>query len=232
MNKDTYIVHKVGLIVILIILAIVILPEFFSGDNNYDEISEDGTYNVQQVDSLEKFEPPLIRDITGKSKIIFEDIQVDLTYVARYTISGRVVNASDYNAAEGVILNKVMPKDIGIGWGVLSDKKSDKNLTWVETFNRDLSVKIRKAKWAQSVGGIEELERSYTNLHLIVDESMRDQVKKINKNDFVKMDGYLVNIYYETSTLNMDFGVTQESVTGNPKYGKLFYITDITWLKK
>jgi hypothetical protein len=109
------------------------------------------------------------------------------TPLASYALSGRIVSERSYwFGAESAI----SPLDIAVAWGKMSSAKllnqihvgsGDRNYVWWSNHALPLPQ--------------DEINRSMANVHLIPrDDNIWKQVKLLNKDDFVKINGFLVAV--------------------------------------
>lgn len=209
-----------------VIMLFVILSFLLTGFTNTLNMSSSG----EEVD-LSNIPAPTQYNTSGGTTIEINGGKANIAYVAEYSLSGRVVDVQNYKGSH--IRNQLSPKDIGMVWGFLATDESQEKIFWSSAGNRFLYWRVPDGTWYSQIGGENAVTAHYSNNHLIPsDEATEKLIKKINKDDYVKIEGYLVNVnwkkddgsyfYWNTSTSRNDDGDGACEV---------IYVTNVTWLK-
>ena len=182
----------------------------------------------EYIDSYLKIKEPIQMEYSGveNKKINGVNVRIDLNY--SYDISGYVLASIKYMPTKKD--NILSPIDVGIAWDDLVDKENLKHLKWMETGTRYLYWKTKDTEWYQNYG---DFSNKYSNNHLIAkDSKIESLIKKIKKGDYIRLKGYLVNVFWddgkeqftwESSTTRYDTGMGACDV---------LYVTEIKWLKE
>ena len=208
-------------LIILFLILLIFLKGFV---NTGEVISED-------VVDLSNISAPIQYDTSGSTKTKIKDGIADITYIAKYSISGRVIDVEKYSWYS--VQDELSPMDVGIAWGFLATDEVQSKLQWTSLGNRYLSWYTSDVSWINGYGGKEKFKEHWSNNHLIPsDNKVKKLIKRIKKDDYVKITGYLVNInwkndsgkyfYWNTSTSRAD--------SGNGAC-EVIYVTDVKWLK-
>lgn len=188
--------------------------------------------NIEYVKSLSNIPKPSQIKTSGNITKIINGSNVEINYVAKYSISGRVVDVQNYYGYD--IRNNLSPKDIGISWGFLANEKNHRKVTWSSAGNRYLSWYSSDGMWINEMGGTNKITEYCSNNHLIPsDNKNKKLIDSIKEGDFVRIEGYLVNVYCKKSDgsyFNWNTS-TSRNDTGNGAC-EIVYVTNITWLEK
>lgn len=192
-----------------------------------DHVDKDVIY----VRSLDNIQEPIQIPTTGKAVKTKKGTTVEINYIASYNITGRVVDVQDYAGFNSMDI--LSPKDIGLTWGPLALDENNKKIKWTSWGDRGLISKIYDREWLNEMGGIDQIGEYMSNNHLIPsDERIKKLIKLIKVGDYIRIKGYLVNVYctdegnryytWNSSTTRTDTGSHACEVV---------YVTDISWLK-
>lgn len=219
-KKDGKILSKIVLFLILISILFLIIYKYNNGfiKNKYIE----KTYNLNFIENP-------IQITTSLSKTIkIDNTNINLNFIAEYKIIGRVVATTNYN---GSIQNKLSPKDVALVWGSLSNKEVDKKIKW-SSRKRKVYYSISDTKWLSGIDGKSTITSNFSNNHLIPsNDEIRNLIKSIKKDDYIKIEGYLVNVYWQTNKSRFRWNTsTTRTDTGNGAC-EIIYVENITWLK-
>lgn len=187
--------------------------------------------NIEVVQSLNNIRAPIQTKASGSTTKNIYGKKVDINFVAKYSISGRVVNTHNYYGYN--MENQLSPKDVGISWGVLASESNYKKIRWSSTGNRFLYWHSDDGKWLQEMGGTNALSEYYSNNHLIPsDNKVKKLINGIKEDEFIRIEGYLVNIYCKENNGRYFTWNTSDSRsdTGDGAC-EIIYVTNITWLK-
>lgn len=184
--------------------------------------------NTEYVDDLENLSDPIQTETSGGFDLKMDGWNVDVNYIAEYSISGKVVDVQDYY---GVSFNdKLSPVDLGITWGFLAN---DETLIWSSSGNRFLNWR-GQIRDINILGGEERINCHFSNNHLIpCDRKVKKSIKSIKEDDYVKIDGYLVNIYATKSDGSYRYWNSSTTRTDSGDGAcEVIYVKNVTWLKE
>lgn len=190
---------RLSLIAIIIVLLNSFLGDiYFKFQNGFPKISEYSEAKVNPVDE------PLIKRLSGRKFIELDNDNLDfvVNLQAKYSLSGKVVAKNDNFWLRNLMrtdFDEISPLDLGIVWGEISKgddlKKSFKfksQKTLMQT--RDLDIKmsdVNKTPWKKS-----EVLSHVSHIHTIpVNSNIMGALLKLQKDDIVKLDGFLVDVY-------------------------------------
>jgi hypothetical protein len=147
--------------------------------------------------------PPVQKDIPSKSLPAVDGW--NLTAVAEYELRGRVLDTKRYRSGRTADL---VPIDVAVGWGRMSDQAVLDKLTLSMT-NRFFFYEWSAAPPIPQ----DEIERSAANNHLIAaNAGVRRVIRSLKSGQIIMMKGYLVNARgpdggkWPTSTSRNDTG--------------------------
>ena len=181
------------------------------------------------VHSLDYLYEPVQIATTGGTSLRVGSADVEIEYVAEYIISGRVLGYKDYDGDK--IQEKLIPRDVAIAWGWLSDEAVDDKFQWGPFGERSFGYKLTNAVWIFQHGGLDAVRTSLSNNHLIPDgDRTRQLIRDIREGDFIKIEGYLVNATYPTG--KNSYSIWTSDTARNNDDCELILVTDITWLQK
>ena len=210
---------------IIIIFVICVVGVCFFIANNANK-------NIGYVSSLNDLPRPQQGKTSGKVYKMINGDNVEITRVASYCINGRVVDVQKYIPYN--IENQLSPIDVGISWGFLARAENNKKINWFSAGNRFLSWRSDDGMWINQMGGVNRISEYNSNNHLIAsDENTEKLIKMIKKNDYIRIDGYLVNAYCRRNdgsyfTWNTS---TSRNDSGNGAC-EIIYVTNVTWLRE
>lgn len=197
------------------------------------------TYNnvekkYENVESYDNLPGPVMSDASGSiTKKVWTD-QVELEYVVDYSIMGRVINVQKYIPYS--LKNRLSPRSIGLAWGFMAtDEYVDKS-TWSSTGNRVLywhASDKDNDSWVKEIGGEDYIEQYYSNYQIIpADKTVKSLINKIKVDDYVKLEGYIVNASYKVrgNDIFWESGAT-DADTGDFT-GDILYTTNVVWLNE
>jgi hypothetical protein len=192
--------------------------------------------NTEKVDSLHLMPEPLQTNLnpykTTTKKI--DGVDVEFTFVAEYSVSGRVIGVQDY---AGAATDSTSPRDVAIVWGILTDERVvarviDQNLGPTMA---DRAMYYRKSSWVDDFGGAEVVDACISNNHIIPsDENTRTLIMAIQPGDYVRLEGYLTNVKWD---FGRTYGMWKTSLSrtddvSNSSGGcEVIYVTDVKWLE-
>ena len=184
----------------------------------------------EKVESLNDISEPIQTDTNGSALKIIDGKEVKINYVASYELSGRVVDVQNYYGSS--LQNELSPLDVGISWGFLAED-NDK-VTWTSNGTRFLKWRTQDMTWYNEHGGEKGIGKYWSNNHLIPsDKTVEKLIKSIRKDDYVKIEGYLVNVRYDGP--NGEWYKWNSSTTRNDTGDgacEVIYVTNVTWLEE
>ena len=195
-------------------------------------IKNDVPKEYEYVSSLESIGPPIQRGAKDFTLKKIGDVYVEIDYVATYDISGRVVDVQRY--FEFNTGNKLSSRDIGISWGPIAKEENYGKIKWTSLGNRYLSWHTNDSSLLGQIGGRNSFNSLWSNNHLIPkDDKIEKLIKKIKKNDFIRIEGYLINAFWDGIREEKCIWTTSTSRydTGNGAC-EVVYVTGIKWLKE
>ena len=151
-----------------------------------------------------------------------------LTYVATYEISGLVVKTDKYYGND--LYSQIAPVDVSMVCGFLLKKENLEKIRFSRIIDRFLNYTISDGKWLESVGGSEAVGSHISNNHLIPsNKKIEKLIKKIKQNEYVKIEGYLVNVEEKGG----NFKINSSQSRNDKRNGacEVIYVTNVTWLK-
>jgi hypothetical protein len=192
--------------------------------------------NTIKVDSLHLIPEPVQTNMNPQQTVAkkIDGVDVVFTFVAEYSITGRVIGVQDY---AGTTVDSTSPRDVAMVWGVLTDQRVgdrviDQNLGPVMT---DRTMYYRKSSWVDDFGGAEVVDSCISNNHIIPsDENTRKLIMAIQPGDYVRIEGYLTNVKWD---FGATYGIWETSLSrtddaNNSSGGcEVIYATDVKWLK-
>ena len=155
---------------------------------------------------------------------------VNISFVADYSIFGRVVDTVNYWPLS--INDSLSPKDVALAWGSLADDNVLDCFYWASTNNRFTHYLTKDNRWRNYFSSLNEVDVLYSNNHLIpADDNIKSKISAIKNGDYIKMDGYLVNVFYNTKNMHYTWNSSVTRTDTGDGACEVFYVTNITWLK-
>lgn len=217
--------QKIKNIILIFGILIVLFIMFFS--KIYRNIPK------VKVESLENISEPIQTDYSDTIYMDVKDSHFKIDRIAKYEITGRILEVHKFFRSKILSennFNNLSPLDLGIGWGKLSPKDSYSDiLEFYSLGSRFLYFKINDI----SKISVDEVSNSFSNNHIIpANKKIEKQALKIRKNDYVKIEGYLVNVYQTIDNKNFYWTTsTSRNDTGDGAC-EIIYVTNITLLKE
>ena len=219
-----YFYYAIVVLILIVPLAYMFIPKFGK--------------KVEKVNYLSNIPNPVQEKWSGieYDELDGKEVRIYLNY--KYSISGRVLHFADYSN-KGSWHERLIPFDLGLGWGPLSGSNLDKYFsfthenTWAARALRTIARNTPEAqKWVSNLGD-EVLDTHLSNNHLYpANKEIFDALKKIKKNECIRLDGYLVRV--ETQTREGQDVFMESSYLRNDYWGngscEVIYVTDVTWL--
>ena len=215
---------KINIRIVFLLIIIVLLIWFF--------IDHIVIKNTEFTGDFNNIPAPIQKTAKGSDiQIIDGGGQAKINYVASYNICGRVVKVNKYYSFD--IGDKLSPRDVGLSWGPLAREENHTKVKW-SYGNRVLYWSSTDVNWVNQMGGTRKIGEYWSNNHLIPsDDNTKKLVNAIKEGDYVRIEGYLVNVYCKLS--NNSYFTWNSSTTrtdsGNHAC-EVLYVTNVTWLKE
>lgn len=211
----------INIVTFLMIFCILIITALFFASIN-EKMNSSGW---QPQVTLDLPEPKQI--ITNGNVELKTQIRIyDINYLAKYRISGLVINMKKY------LTSDLSPKDVALTWGVLSNRK---NAAKIKT-----SYKPRILYFTYSEELIDSLGHDYivshiSNNHLIpASKKVKEKISQIDFGDFITITGYLVSV--KKAGIEIWRSSLSRTDGGTGEYGQgaceVIYVTDVTWVEE
>ena len=187
---------------------------------------------VKYVTNLNNLSKPQQSMASGSITREIDGVNINIKYVAKYVIKGRVVHTMGHFAND--VSGKLMPKDVGISWGFLANEKNKDKLTWFLGGDRILACNTSDSTWLAENGGFDKVGVYFSNNHLIYsDNRTKSLINKIKVDDLIEIEGYLVDLTFNYATGRKD---TIKTSTTRSDTGlgacETIYVTNVSWLKQ
>lgn len=214
---------EIGIFLIVIYFMIFNLSSF--------NIINETTKNVEYVTSLSNIGKPKQSKTSGEFEKEVDGINVEITCVAEYSISGRIVDVQSYYGYN--VFNKLSPIDVGMSWGFLANDKNNSKVQWSTYGDRLLRYNVSDGMWVNEVGGMDKISEHCSNNHLIPsDKQNRKYIYLIQVGDFVRIDGYLVNLRYKEGNSIYTYDTSTSRTDLEEGACEIIYVTNVTWLEQ
>lgn len=211
----------INIVTFFMILCIIIITALFFVSIN-EKVNSSGW---QPQETLKLPEPKQII-ANGNVKLKTQIRTYDITYLAKYRISGLVINMKNY------LTSDLSPKDVGLTWGVLSNRK---NAAKIKTSYKPRVLHYRCDEELIDSLGYDYIGSHVSNNHLIpASKKVKEKISQIDFGDFVTINGYLVSVK------DMGREIWRSSLSrtdgGEGKNGKgaceVIYVTNVTWIEE
>ena len=183
-----------------------------------------------RIDSLDYLFEPVQTWTSGGKVVNVDGVDVNIEYVAEYSIAGRVVGTENYTPRRDSprrIIDKISPKDVAMVWGWLSDKNVDSEIVWGPFSYRGFHYTVSRDS---SLVGVGSLLGYLSNNHLVVfDDEKRALIDDIEVGHYVRIEGYLVNVNHIDDNGNII--VFNSDTARNNNDCEVIYVTNVTWLR-
>lgn len=220
-KKRIKLLNILKLVLIVLILVIVFYYIFISIPfHSYQTVTD--LYNLPQ---------PLQQSTNGYVVKYISGTPVNISYIAKYTIQGVVLDTYDY--LEYNTQNKLSPIDVALGWGTLANPNNYSKVNWSSSGNRFLYHRITDYSLLNTMSE-SYLDDHFSNNHLIPSSNeIKKLIKSIKKGDYISIEGYLVNATYKKEDNYMFYWNSSTSRTDSGDGAcELIYVIDIKWLKE
>lgn len=140
-------------------------------------------------------EGPVQSQLSEPEHIIFDGRNgpVTINFLAEYQIAAAIKSRQDY---ETDIPSQVSPTDLALAWGYLNQDEIDSHIRYSQSnrwyyFRYDAESSVTKSY----------IQEHSANVHIIpADAHVAAQIRKIRVNDFVELDGYLVEVIFASGS--------------------------------
>ncbi len=199
-------VSRLGKLLIIgyVIIAILFVNALISVEPYQGNIAEPVQKNLTRAEAI---------TITGETE------DVELTLLAEYEIGGVVKGKKQYSDYP----SQVSKYDIALAWGDLNKKDYDEHIRYSQS-----------GRWyyyrysGNCMASREYISNHSANVHLIhQDKDVLNKIKKIRKNEYVRLEGYLVNVNFKDGPWKTSLS---RNDTGNGAC-EIMYVTDITLIE-
>jgi len=207
------------IVFIAIIITLVVVPLTGYHFINHGKESVDFTTKNLEIKVFEKIETQPKKDFVVHQKSVQKQIiaigRTKLTTVAEFLVSGKVLAITKHGRYKDVISGKdVMPVDIGITWGEFATQLPNGIIFKHSLPTLDFTSKNKWLFWdgTTDLKTAEKLKHHVANIHIVPkDENILALIQNIQKNDLVKMGGFLVDVQidnklYKSSMSRSDTG--------------------------
>lgn len=169
-------------------------------------------YSFPQISSFSKEEivtknNPVQIDLKGDEyiKAYGEKNEYILNLMAEYSLSGMVVTKNSNFWFRDIMRNRfddICLLDLGIVWGDLASDKKELYKHWKFKSHKTLG-QSRRIEWREKPPyNNADIRGNISHTHIIpANSNVMGGLLKIRKNDIVKLDGYLVDIYTDTNEI-------------------------------
>jgi hypothetical protein len=161
--------------------------------------------------------------------------------IAKYEVSGRAVAIYNYRgfiAWMGTLFqgnsgyNDIAVKDVALTYGKLARDENHEKMEYVMGGFRHILFKIIDLRILKEFGTQENVYMHVTNNHLVPsNKDVEKLLKKIEKDDYVQIKGYLINAYWKKGKLIYSL----ESSTSRGDVGngacEIILVESVKWIK-
>ena len=227
-NNDKKIL-MVTIMLLLISSLVVFGDNIAKATNSTDDILA----MIEPMQNILKAEKASVHNINGTT--------VFINRVAEYSVAGRVVEEYDYTSNLATIkkiisrneyYDKIAVKDVAIAYGPMALTENHKKMTYIMSGSRKISYAINDSSLVSSLGGLDVVKKYITNNHLIAaNDEVEALIKRIDKDEYVQITGYLVNVSWEEGIYRyaLESSLSREDV-GNGAC-EVILVEDVKWIK-
>jgi hypothetical protein len=131
------------------------------------------------------YDEPLQIDITPQS---FTHNDHMLEAVAEFTIEALALSVKSYSSDD---MASISPVDIAVGWGQMADPETILGFSKIRQGGRYFAYRWENAPPVDP----QRIITSASNIHLVpANEDVAEKLEDIERADFIRLEGYLVNI--------------------------------------
>ena len=179
---------------------------------------------------------PIQGTTSGEINVNIDGTDIRIEKLAGYTIYGKVVAIHNYTL-KNTLYEKLSPVDFTIAYGEGIEFAEKFNFTTNSDRMVGFNVKnTEDTEWFNS--NLSYIMSKISNNHVIyANEETKDLLLQVRVGDYVKMEGYLVNVYSDkypawNSSLSRDDTISPYM---NPikklGYCEIIYVTEINWIE-
>ena len=184
----------------IVIIAILFANTLLSKEPYQGHIAEPVQINLTKAETI------TIPDEVGN---------VELSLLAKYTIEGVVKSKKKYSD----YTSRVSKYDFALAWGDLNEQEIDDHIRYYQS-----------GRWyyyqcsGDSLVSQDYISNHSANVHLIhKDKDVLNKIKKIRENEYVRLEGYLVNVNFKDGSWKTSLS---RSDTGNGSC-EIMYVTNV-----
>lgn len=168
-------------------------------------------------------------------------VNAAVTKLAKYQVAGRVVEEYDYTTGIASIVNAlsntdyyndISNKDVAIAYGPMVLSENNSRMNYYMSGSRRVLYSIKDWSIEQDVGSLEKIGQYITNNHLIASDSkVNELIKKIDKDDFIQITGYLVRVEWKKGIYK--YAIESSLERGDTGSGacEVILVEDVKWIK-
>lgn len=222
-----------ALIPIVFIIIVAAIPEIIHLNWRFffqNSLLTEGVPNYSDTMTSTINNEPIQINLEGYSETgTYRGRSIRITYKAYYDITGMVTSVRNYWGFSAY--DALVPRDVCMVWGNLVDTYKNHEVDFSQGKRNckpkingvdidDLDVSVVKGKFGNDMLALHE----FSNNHLIPSTpEIKNQILGLNKNDIVRITGYLVSVDYD--------GIWLSSSMSRSDYGdhacEVFYVTKI-----
>lgn len=190
------------IIFIIIVVLLFLIAQKIHNKRHYPQINvvSFGAVDVEKI----RLNEPLQEDLQDSDLKPFSYENFYITPVQRYRIAARILRKEHYTYGQ---LHEVLPWDFALGWNEMSNLKTieDNHIT-ISQSNRFYFWKI--PSFDKISRG--QIETHSANVHLSpMSDDILKQLNKLNQNDLIYLEGYLINIVDKTNGYTFNSSLTR-----------------------
>ncbi len=223
-HKKTAIIYVVGVIVILAIPAAAFLIHRFRFENTF---KASGLTDYSEIYHSSIDEDPIQINVKQIENGVINGVAATIKYKDYYDISAVVTSVHNYYGFD--FYSTYVPRDVCLAWGSLQDSLRNSDISYRQ-LERHCYI-----SWQNNA--IEEPDDAFrgafrtkvshlqmSNNHLVSStKEIRDQIFGLKRGDYVRIVGYLINIYSKEGNL-----ISSESRTDHGNGAcEIIYVTKI-----
>ena len=157
----------------------------------------------ENIDDFYNIPAPVQQSASGKVIKTIDNTDIEITFKYSYILAGRVVDVQPYLPTK--VQNKLSPIDIGVTWGFLARDEYHDTIKWSSAGTRFLNFRTQNPELTRNMNRVSQ---HLSNNHLIpATDEIEKQIKSIKEGDFIKIEGYLVNVYHDIGTMDILHGI-------------------------
>lgn len=209
------------------LLIIFVLIHLYNDSDGFVNVSKEYEY----VEDLKNIKKPKLKVETGGTNLTIDGENVEFTYLASVDVSGRVL--WNHNSLEYDFSKKISPVRLVISWGDLAKNKYSKYVNYVSSGDSGYMYYISEEAGEDASKIKNMINNNSTYCALIpASKEIKSLIKKIAPNDFIRMEGYIVNIdcnKKKGGTFSWKSSIDKSSFARGKQ--KLLLVTKIVWLE-